>query len=83
MSNQENTNTTTKPTWKEVEKAIIDILRAGVYHRKSKDQGFMRWYKKQLDELRGSEEPEMHIYEKALDKFPNEEVYKQTMEEII
>lgn len=79
MSTQEKT--VTKPTWQEVEKAIIDILRAGIYCRKPKDKGFMKWYKKQLDELRGSEEPEMYIYEIALDKFPNEEVYKQTMEE--
>ena len=80
MSTKE-TIETIQPTWQEVEKAILDILRAGIYYRKPKDKGFMSWYKKQLDKLRRSEEPEIHIYEMAIEKFPNEEVYKQTMEE--
>ncbi|CAH1770408.1 15265_t:CDS:1, partial [Entrophospora sp. SA101] len=79
MSTQENT--ATKPTWKDFEKAIIEILRAGIYYRKPKDKGFMSWYKKLLTELHSAEEPEMYVYEKAIDKFPNEEVYNQTMEE--
>ena len=71
----------TKPTWQDIEKSIINILRAGIYYRKLKDKGFMSWYKKQLDELRKSEDPECHIFEKALEKFPNEELYKTTIEE--
>ena len=68
------------PTWQDIEKAILDILRAGIYYRKPKNKGFMSWYKKQLEELRGSEDPEIHIYEKAIEKFPNEEIFKTTME---
>ncbi|CAJ0746240.1 10192_t:CDS:1, partial [Entrophospora sp. SA101] len=56
MSTQENT--ATKPTWKDFEKAIIEILRAGIYYRKPKDKGFMSWYKKLLTELHSAEEPE-------------------------
>ena len=71
---------TTKPTWQDVEKSIIDILRAGVYCRKPKDKGFMSWYKKQLNELHQYENPETHIYKKAIDKFPNKETYNLTIE---
>jgi hypothetical protein len=71
-----------KPTWQDFEKAIIDILRAGVIYRKPKDKGFMSWYKKQLAELRGAEDPEMHIFEKSTIKFPNEEIYNTTMQEL-
>ena len=69
------------PTWQDIEKAILDILRAGIYYRKPKNKGFMSWYKKQLEELRGSEDPEIHVYEKAIEKFPNEEIFKSTMED--
>ena len=69
------------PTWQDIEKAILDILRAGIYYRKPKNKGFMSWYKKQLEELRGLEDPEIHIYEKAIEKFPNEEIFKSTMED--
>ena len=69
------------PTWQDIEKAILDILRAGIYYRKPKNKGFMSRYKKQLEELRGSEDPEIHIYEKAIEKFPNEEIFKSTMED--
>ncbi|RHZ49865.1 hypothetical protein Glove_510g6 [Diversispora epigaea] len=42
------------PTWQDIEKAILVILRA---------------------------DPEMYIYEKAIENFPNEEAYNQTMED--
>jgi len=70
------------PTWQDFEKAIIDILRAGILYRKPKDKGFMSWYKKQLAELCGAEDPEMHIFEKSTIKFPNEEIYNTTMQEL-
>ena len=72
----------TKPTWQDFEKAIVNILRAGVIYRKPKDKGFMSQYKKQLDELHGAEDLEMHIFEKSTNKFPNEEIYNTTMQEL-
>ncbi|RHZ84176.1 hypothetical protein Glove_85g28 [Diversispora epigaea] len=70
-----------KPTWQDIEKAILVILKAGIFCKKPKNKGFMSRYKKQLDELRGSENPEMYIYEKAIENFPNEEAYNQTIED--
>src|SRR5437868_12331798 len=77
-----STQVSDKSSWQDFEKAIIDILRAGVIYRKPKDKGFMSWYKKQLAELRGAEDPEMHIFEKSTIKFPNEEMYNTTMQEL-
>src|SRR6185369_5832158 len=74
MSNQENIESS-QPTWQEIEKSIINILRAGVFYKKDKNKGFMDSYKKQLDELRQSEDPDQYIIDKAIDLLPNEETY--------
>jgi len=66
----------TLPTWEEIEKSIIDILRAGIFYNKDKNVGFMDYYKKQLDELRKSEDREQYIINKAKQLLPNEEIYK-------
>ena len=44
------------PTWQDIEKSIIDILRAGIFYNKDKNTGFMSYYKNQLDELHKSED---------------------------
>lgn len=69
-----------KPTWQDFEKAIIDILRAGVAYKLPKNKGFMSWYKRQLDELRSAEDPDLHIFEKAIDLFPTEDSYREKIE---
>ena len=68
-------------TWQDFKKTILDILRAGIFYRRSKDKAFMSWYKRQLDELKTSEDPETYIYEKVIEKFLNEEIYNRTMED--
>ena len=48
MSSSTNNSTeitSLQPTWQDIEKVIIDILRAGIYYRKPKDKRFMSWYK--------------------------------------
>ena len=66
----------TQPSFQEIEKSIIDILRAGIFYNKDKNVGFMDYYKKQLDELRKAEDREQYIINKAKQLLPNEEIYK-------
>ncbi|RHZ54776.1 hypothetical protein Glove_423g88 [Diversispora epigaea] len=66
---------TSLPTWQEIEKSIIDILRAGNFYNKDRNIGFMTYYKKQLDELRKSEDQDQYIIDKAKQLIPNEEIY--------
>jgi len=66
---------TSLPTWQDIEKSIIAILRAGNFYNKDKDKGFMDYYKKQFDELRKSEDREQYIITKARALLPNEEIY--------
>ena len=63
------------PSWQDIEKSIIDILRAGIFYNKDKNMGFMDYYKKQLDELRKSKDQEQYIINKARSLLPNEEIY--------
>ncbi|RHZ50390.1 hypothetical protein Glove_499g20 [Diversispora epigaea] len=61
--------------WQDIEKAIINILRAGVFYNKDKKTGFMDYYKKYLDELHRSEDPDEYIINKTKQLLPNEEIY--------
>ena len=63
------------PTWQDIEKSIIDILRAGNFYNKDRNIGFMVYYKNHLDELRQSEDQEQYIIDKARSLLPNEEIY--------
>src|SRR5277367_5650889 len=69
------TTNTSIPTWQEIEKSIIDILRAGNFYNKDKNKGFMDYYKKQFNELRKSEDREQYIIDKAKQLLPNEKIY--------
>lgn len=68
-------NNLSQLTYKDIEKSIIDILRAGNFYNKDRNIGFMDYYKKQLDELRKSEDQEQYIIDKAKQLLPNEEIY--------
>ena len=63
------------PTCQDIEKAIIDILRAGNFYNKDRNIGFMTYYKNQLDELRKSEDQEQYIINKSKQLLPNEKIY--------
>ncbi|CAG8738601.1 6824_t:CDS:1, partial [Racocetra fulgida] len=66
---------TSFPSWQDIEKSIIDILRAGNFYNKDRNKGFMDYYKKQLDELYKSENQEQYIIIKARSLLLNEEIY--------
>ncbi|RHZ69934.1 hypothetical protein Glove_276g2 [Diversispora epigaea] len=64
-----------KPTWQDIEKAIVIITQAGVYYKKKKDEKFMQNYKKRYTELHQAEDPDIYILNNAKRIFPNEEKY--------
>ena len=52
MSNQtQDTQVETKPTYQEVEQALINVVKAGIYYKKPKEGKFMQNYKEQIKKL--------------------------------
>src|SRR4051812_30026910 len=66
-----------QPTWQNIEKALIEVVKAGLYYKKPKDGKFLQNYKKRVNELRKSDDPTEYIIENAQKLFPNEAKYKQ------
>jgi hypothetical protein len=66
-----------QPTWQDIEKALIVVVRAGFYYKKPKDGKFLQSYKKRIDELRKADDPSEFVIEKAQYLFPNEAKYNQ------
>ena len=64
-----------KPTWQDIEKAIVVIVQAGVFYKKKKNEKFMQNYKKRYTELHQAEDPDIYILDNAKRIFPNEEKY--------
>ena len=50
-----------KPTWQDIEKAIIIITQAGVLYKKKKNEKFMQNYKTRYTELHQAEDPDTYI----------------------
>src|SRR6185312_9760681 len=64
-----------KPIYKEVEQALINIIKAGLYYRKPKDGKFMQNYKERIRKLHQVEDPEKYILKLAMTILPNKEKY--------
>jgi hypothetical protein len=64
-----------KPTWQDIEKAIEDIVIAGVYYKKKKEEKFMQNYKTRYTELHQAEDPDIYILDNAKRIYPNEDKY--------
>jgi hypothetical protein len=69
----------TKPTSQDIETALINVLKAGLYYRKPKDGKFMQNYKERVKKLRQAEDPEEYVLKLAQTIFPNEVKYNQIM----
>ena len=67
----QNQSTEAKPTYKEVEQALINIIKAGLYYRKPKDGKFMQFYKEKIRKLRQAENPKEYVLNLAMTMFPN------------
>jgi hypothetical protein len=70
-----------KPTSHQVEQALINIVKAGLYNRKPKDGKFMQSYKERVKKLRQAEDPEQYVEDLARTIFPNEHKYHQIMDD--
>jgi hypothetical protein len=66
-----------KPTSQDIEKALINVIKAGLYYRKPKDGKFMSSYKDRVRKLRQAEDPEEHVLNLAQNIFPNKDKYNQ------
>jgi len=69
----------TKPTSQEVEQALINVVKAGLYYRRPKEGKFMQSYKEQIRKLRQAEDPEEYVLKLAQTIFPNEDKYNKIM----
>ena len=69
MSNQNQVTkevlAATKPTSQQVEQALVNVVKAGLYYRKPKDGKFMQSYKERVKKLRQSEDPEQYVVDLA------------------
>ena len=71
----------TKPTYQEVEQALIKVVKAGIYYRKPKDGKFMQSYKERIKKLRQAEEPQEYVLKLAMTIFPNKDKYDKIMDD--
>ena len=65
----------TKPTYQEIEQALINVVKAGIYYRRPKEGKFMQSYKERIKKLRQAEDPQEYVLKLAMTIFPNESKY--------
>ena len=70
-----------KLTSQEVEQALINVVKAGIYYRKPKDGKFMQSYKELVKNLRQAEDPDKYILENAKRLFPDKDKYHSIMDD--
>ena len=73
--------TDTKPTSQEIEQALINVVKAGLYYRRPKDGKFMQNYKDRVKKLRQAEDSEEYVLKLAQTIFPNKDKYHQIMDD--
>ena len=71
----------TKLTYRDIEIALIAVVKAGLYYRRPKDGKFMQNYKERVKKLRQAEDPEEYILKLAQTIFPNKDKYHQIMDD--
>jgi len=71
----------TKPTYQEIEQALINVVKAGIYYRRPKDGKFMQSYKERIKKLRQAEDPEEYVLKLAQTIFPNKDKYHQIIDD--
>jgi hypothetical protein len=69
----------TKPTSQEIEQALINVIKAGLYYRRPKEGKFMQSYKERIRKLRQAEDPEEYVLKLAQTIFSNEDKYNKIM----
>ncbi|GES80681.1 hypothetical protein GLOIN_2v1489479 [Rhizophagus clarus] len=71
----------TKPTYQEIEQALINVVKAGIYYRRPKDGKFMQSYKERIKKLRQAEDPQEYVLKLAMTIFPNEAKYHKVKDD--
>src|SRR5436305_13933415 len=71
----------TKPTYRDIEIALIAVVKVGLYYRRPKDGKFMQNYKERVKKLRQAEDTEEYILKLAQTIFPNKDKYHQIMDD--
>ena len=72
-------NVTAKPTWQEIEKAIIEIVKASLAFNMPKTGNFLKSWKRKINELRHAEDLDQYSIENAKRLFPNETQFRKKM----
>ena len=54
-----------KLTFQQIEQALINVIKTGLYYRKPKDEKFMLSYKKRVKKLCQAEDSEKHVEDLA------------------
>ena len=70
----------TKPTSQDIEKALINVVKAGIYYKRPLDGKFMQSYKERIKKLRQAEDPQEYVLKLAMTIFPNNDKYNQIMD---
>ena len=70
-----------KPTAKDIEKALINVIKAGLYYNKPKDGKFMLSYKERVKKMHDSTSPDEYVIRLAKAIFPNEEEYHRVIDD--
>ena len=70
-----------KPTSQQVEQALINVVKVGLYYRKPKNGKFMQSYKERVKKSCQAEESEEYVEDLAWTIFPNERKYRQIMDD--
>ena len=70
-----------KPTSQQVEQALINVVKAGIYYRRPLDGKFMQNYKERVKKLRQAEDPDAFVLENAKRLFPSKDKYHQIMDD--
>ena len=73
--------TDTKPTYQEIEQALINVVKAGIYYRRPKDGKFMQSYKEQIKKLCQAEDSQEYVLKLAMTIFPNEAKYHKVKDD--
>ena len=70
-----------KPTYQEVEQALINVVKADIYYRRPLDGKFMQNYKERVKKLRQAEDSDAFVLENAKRLFPSKDKYHQIMDD--
>jgi transcription termination factor NusB len=70
-----------KPTWQDIEKAIVEIVQYGFYYGMKGNTKFIQNYKKVYKEIKASEDPDEYLSDLISKIYPNKDIYNQKIME--